>query len=100
MDGVSSSIRALPSILSAVDGRAKVILDSGIRSGLDVVRALCLGADATMIGRSYIYALAASGQAGVENLLQLYEKEMRVAMTLIGARSLADLTRDKVRLPS
>lgn len=100
LDGVSSSIRALPSILSAVDGRAKVILDSGIRSGLDVVRALCLGADATMIGRSYIYALAASGQAGVENLLQLYEKEMRVAMTLIGARSLADLTRDKVRLPS
>ncbi|MEM5518027.1 FMN-dependent L-lactate dehydrogenase LldD [Henriciella sp. AS95] len=98
LDGVSSSIRALPSVVKAVDGRARVIMDSGIRNGLDVVRALCLGADATMIGRSYIYALASDGQSGVENLMQLYKKEMQVAMTLIGAGSLSDLTPDKVRL--
>ena len=97
LDGVSSSIRALPSIVKATDGRAKVIMDSGIRNGLDVVRALCLGADATLIGRSYIYALATKGQAGVEHLLELYTKEMEVAMTLMGAKSLSDLTPDKVR---
>ena len=99
LDGVPSSIEVLPSIVRTANGRVKVIMDSGIRNGLDVVRALCLGADATMIGRSYIYALATSGQNGVKNLLELYEKEMRVAMTLIGANSLSDLTPDKLHRP-
>jgi L-lactate dehydrogenase (cytochrome) len=57
---------------------------------------LALGADATMLGRSYIYALAAKGQSGVENLIDLYEKEMRVAMTLCGANKLSDLSRDSL----
>lgn len=99
LDGVPSSIEVLPSIVRTANGRVKVIMDSGIRNGLDVVRALCLGADATMIGRSYIYALATSGQKGVKNLLELYEKETRVAMTLIGAKSLSDLTPDKLHRP-
>ncbi|EED26156.1 L-lactate dehydrogenase (cytochrome) [Vibrio sp. 16] len=74
----------------------KIFVDSGIRTGLDVVRMLALGADCAMLGRSYIYALAAQGQAGVENLLDLYEKEMRVAMTLTGAKTIQDLNRDSL----
>jgi L-lactate dehydrogenase (cytochrome) len=91
LDGVLSSARALPAIAEAVKGELKILTDSGIRSGLDVVRALALGADAVMLGRAFVYALAANGQAGVETLLDLFEKEMRVAMTLTGVRTVADL---------
>lgn len=91
LDGVLSSARALPAIAAAVKGRLTVLADSGIRNGLDVVRAVALGADAVMIGRAFIYALAAGGEAGVANLLDLFEKEMRVAMTLTGAKRIADL---------
>jgi L-lactate dehydrogenase (cytochrome) len=96
LDGVLSSAKALPAIADAVKGDLKILVDSGIRNGLDVVRMLALGADCTMLGRSFIYALAAKGQAGVENLIDLYEKEMRVAMTLSGANTLSDLTRDSL----
>jgi len=96
LDSAPSSVVALPAILDAVDGRAKVLFDGGIRSGLDAVKALCLGADAVMIGRSYIYALAARGEAGVRDLLAMYEREFRVAMTLIGAQTIADLDRSKL----
>ncbi|MGF1697136.1 FMN-dependent L-lactate dehydrogenase LldD [Vibrio lamellibrachiae] len=96
LDGVLSTAKALPSIANAVKGDLKIFVDSGIRSGLDVVRMLALGADCTLLGRSFIYALAAQGQAGVENLLDLYEKEMRVAMTLTGAKSIKDLNQDSL----
>jgi len=96
LDGVLSSAKALPTIADAVKGDIKILVDSGIRTGLDVVRMLALGADCTMLGRSFIYALAAKGQAGVENLINLYENEMRVAMTLSGANTLNDLTRDSL----
>lgn len=91
LDGVLSSARALPVIADAVKGKLTILADSGIRSGLDVVRAVSMGADAVMIGRAFVYALAAGGQAGVANLLDLFEKEMRVAMTLTGAKRIADL---------
>lgn len=100
LDGVLSSARALPAIADAVKGELKVLVDSGVRSGLDVARMLALGADAVMIGRAFIYALAAGGQAGVENLLDLFEKELRVAMTLCGAKSVSELTRDSLALDS
>ncbi|HGS4549142.1 TPA: FMN-dependent L-lactate dehydrogenase LldD [Vibrio cholerae] len=96
LDGVLSTVQALPAIADAVKGDLKILVDSGIRTGLDVVRMLALGADCTMLGRSFIYALAAQGRAGVENLLDLYEKEMRVAMTLTGAKSIAELSRDSL----
>lgn len=96
LDGVMSTARALPNIADAVKGDLKILTDSGIRSGLDVVKMLALGADCTLLGRSFIYALAAKGQAGVENLLCLYEKEMRVAMTLTGAKNIADLSRESL----
>ncbi|MED5537687.1 MAG: FMN-dependent L-lactate dehydrogenase LldD [Pseudomonadota bacterium] len=93
LDGVLSSARALPAIADAVQGDLKILVDSGIRNGLDVVRALALGADAVMLGRAFIYALAARGQAGVGDLLDLFEREMRVAMTLTGAKSVSALDR-------
>ena len=96
LDGVLSSAKALPAITDAVKGDTKILVDSGIRTGLDVVRMMAMGADCTLLGRSFVYALAAQGQAGVENLLDLYDKEMRVAMTLTGAKTIKDLTRDSL----
>ena len=94
LDGVLSSARALPAIADAVKGQIKILADSGIRNGLDVVRTIALGADAAMIGRAYIYALAASGEAGVKHLLELLEKEMRVAMTLTSVSKISDISGD------
>ena len=94
LDGVLSSARALPAIADAVKGQIKILADSGIRNGLDVVRALALGADCAMIGRAYIYARAAAGEAGVKHLLELLEKEMRVAMTLTSVAKVADISTD------
>ena len=94
LDGVRSSARALPDIADAVKGELKLLADSGVRSGLDVVRMLALGADAVLLGRAFIYALATDGEAGVANLLDLIAKEMRVAMTLTGARSIAEINGD------
>lgn len=91
LDGVLSSARALPVIADAVKGQLTILADSGVRSGLDVVRMLALGADAAMLGRAFIYALAADGQAGVANLLDLFDREMRVAMALTGVRTIADI---------
>lgn len=92
LDGVLSSARALPAIADAVKGQIKILADSGIRNGLDVVRMIALGADCTMIGRAFIYALAAAGQAGVSHVLDLFEKEMRVAMTLTSVNKVSDIT--------
>jgi L-lactate dehydrogenase (cytochrome) len=96
LDGVLSSARALPTIADAVKGELAILADSGVRSGLDVVRMLALGADSVMLGRAYIYALAAAGEAGVRNLLELIEKEMRVAMVLTGARSISEISADSL----
>ncbi len=94
LDGVLSSARALPAIADAVKGQIKILADSGIRNGLDIVRAIALGADATLLGRAFIYALATLGQAGVKHLLELMEKEMRVAMTLTSVAKVADINGD------
>lgn len=93
LDGVLSTARALPKIADAVKGDITLLADSGIRNGLDVVRMIALGADSVLLGRAYLYALATAGQAGVENLLSLVEKEMRVAMTLTGSKTIADISR-------
>jgi len=94
LDGVPSTARALPPILDAVQGELKVLADSGIRNGLDVLRMIALGADAVLLGRAYAYALGAAGQAGVEHLLDLFAKEMRVAMPLTGAKTIAEINPD------
>lgn len=99
LDGVLSTARALPAIAEAVAGELKILVDSGVRSGLDVVRMLALGADAVLLGRAFVYALAVHGQAGVATLLDLVAQEMRVAMTLTGARCIADIGRDSLVPP-
>jgi len=96
LDGVLSSARALPAIADAVKGELKILADSGVRSGLDVVRMLALGADGVLLGRAFVYALAAAGEQGVAHLLDLIASEMRVAMTLTGAKSIAGITRDSL----
>lgn len=96
LDGVLSSARALPAIADAVKGDLTILADSGIRNGLDVVRMIALGADTVLLGRAFIYALAVAGGEGVTNLLNLIEKEMRVAMTLTGAKKVSDITRDSL----
>ena len=96
LDGVLSSARALPAIADAVKGDLKILADSGIRNGLDVVRMIALGADTVLIGRAFVYALATHGEAGVKNLLDLFEKEMRVAMVLTGTKSIGEISRDSL----
>ncbi|MBK1617484.1 alpha-hydroxy-acid oxidizing enzyme [Lamprobacter modestohalophilus] len=94
LDGVPSTVRALPPIVDAVQGELKILADSGVRNGLDVLRMIALGADTVLLGRAFVYALGAAGQAGVENLLDLFAKEMQVAMTLTGAKTIAEIDRD------
>lgn len=96
LDGVLSSARALPPIAEAVGDRLTILADGGIRSGLDVVRMLALGAKGVLIGRAWAWALAAEGEAGVGKMLRLIEAEMRVAMALTGSRSIAELGPDKL----
>ncbi|CAN5428330.1 FMN-dependent L-lactate dehydrogenase LldD [soil metagenome] len=93
LDGVLSTARALPAIAEAVGDRLTVLADSGVRSGLDVVRMLALGAHGVLLGRAWVYALAARGGVGVEQLLDLIEKEMRVAMALTGVNTIAEIDR-------
>lgn len=91
LDGALSSARALPPIADAVGDRLTILADGGIRSGLDVLRMLALGAKGVLIGRPWVYALAAQGQEGVEHMLRLIEAELRVAMTLTGVNRIAEI---------
>lgn len=93
LDGVLSSARALPAIADAVGDDLTVLVDGGVRSGLDVVRMLALGAQGVLLGRAWVYALAAEGEAGVAKLLDLIRKEMLVAMTLTGVNRIAAIDR-------
>lgn len=91
LDGVPSSAHALPAIAAAVGERTVVLVDGGVRSGLDVVRMLALGARGVLIGRTWMYALAARGREGVEHVLQLLRDEMQVAMALTGCTRVEDI---------
>ncbi|MEP0355075.1 FMN-dependent L-lactate dehydrogenase LldD [Paraglaciecola sp.] len=91
LDGALSSIRALPAIADAVQGDIRILMDSGIRTGVDVVRSLALGADAVMLGRPWVYGLAAAKKKGVLDVLTIFENEMRVAMALSGCNKLTDI---------
>ena len=86
-DGALSTAKALPAIALAVKGDLTIFADSGVRTGLDVVRLLALGADGVLIGRAFVYALATSGAAGVRNLLAILEKDIRTSMVLTGVQS-------------
>ena len=100
LDGVAASIDALPRIVDAVGDRLEVLMDGGVRSGLDVVKALALGAKACMLGRAWGYAVAARGEAGVAHLLASMRSEMNVAMALCGVTDVAALDRETLLDPS
>lgn len=94
LDGALSTARALPLIADAVGDKITLLADGGVRSGLDVVRMLALGAKSVLLGRTYIYALATNGQAGVENLIDIFAKEIRTTMALCGVKSISEITSD------
>ena len=100
LDGTPAPIRALPAIADAVGDQVEVLLDGGIRRGSDVVKALALGARAVMIGRAYLWGLAANGQAGVENVLDILRGGIDSALLGLGRGSIHDLTRDDILIPA
>lgn len=93
LDGAPSSIAVLPAIAAAVGDRCEVWLDSGVRSGQDVLKALALGARGVLIGRAFVYALGALGEAGVTTVLELFRREMELTMVFCGVRSIAEVDR-------
>ncbi|MEM7717694.1 MAG: alpha-hydroxy acid oxidase [Pseudomonadota bacterium] len=99
LDGALSSIRMLEPVVAAVGTKTEVWLDSGIRSGQDVLKALALGAKGVMIGRSFVYGLGAMGEKGVSEALGVIQKELDLSMALCGQRDIANLTRDVLLVP-
>lgn len=99
VDGTPASIRALPAIAEAVGDRIEVLLDGGIRRGSDVVKAVALGARAVMIGRAYLWGLAANGQAGVENVLDIMRNGVDSTLLGLGQQSIHDLSPDDLLVP-
>ena len=99
LDGALSAIRALPAIMDAVGDKIEVHLDSGIRSGQDVLKALALGAKGTYIGRAFVYGLGAMGEAGVTKTLEILHRELETSMGLCGRRDVATLDRDILMIP-
>ena len=99
LDGALSSIRRLPAIARAVGDEIEIHLDSGIRSGQDVLKALALGAKGTYIGRAFVYGLGAMGESGVEKALQVIHKELDVTMALMGERDISNVGRHNLLLP-
>jgi L-lactate dehydrogenase (cytochrome) len=94
LDGTPSTVRALPAIAAAVGERLTVLVDGGVRSGLDVVRMLALGAKGVLLGRAWVYALGGRGEAGVTHMLELIAQEMRVALALTGCTRVRDISRE------
>jgi L-lactate dehydrogenase (cytochrome) len=99
LDGLPATIRALPEVVAAVNGRIEVLMDGGIRRGTDVVKAICLGARAVLIGRAYAYGLAAAGRPGVARAVQILRTDIERTLQLLGCRSIAELDRSYVDFP-
>jgi len=99
LDGVSATLRALPEVVSAANGRAEILLDGGIRRGSDVVKALCLGARAVLCGRAYAYGLGAGGGAGVARAIQILRADLVRTLKLLGCASVGELDRSYVEVP-
>ncbi len=99
LDGTPATIRALPAVATAVGDQIDVLLDGGIRRGSDVVKAVALGARAVMIGRASLWGLAANGQAGVENVLDIMRSGIESALLGLGHASLSQLSPDDLVIP-
>ena len=100
LDSVSSTLRALPEVVAAANGQIEVLMDGGIRRGSDIVKAICLGARAVLIGRGYAYGLAAAGQPGVRRALEILRADIERTLRLLGCPSIAALDRSFVEVPN
>jgi isopentenyl diphosphate isomerase/L-lactate dehydrogenase-like FMN-dependent dehydrogenase len=99
LDCVSASLRALPEVVAAVNGRIEVLMDGGVRRGTDVVKALCLGARAVLCGRAYAYGLAAAGEAGVTRTIEILREDIKRTLVLLGCPGISNLDLSYVRIP-
>src|SRR5207237_4224976 len=100
LDGVPPTLRVLPEVLAAVNGRVEVLVDGGIRRGSDVVKALCLGARAVLIGRAYAYGLGAGGGPGVTRTVDILRTDIVRTLKLLGCPSIAELNRSYIEAPA
>ena len=100
LDGAAASVRVLPEVVSAVAGRCEVLMDGGIRRGSDVIKALCLGARAVLVGRAYAWGLGAAGEAGVARAIEILRTEMTRTLRLIGCESVSALDGTYIERPA
>ena len=99
LDSVFPTLRAVPEVVSAVNGQVEVLMDGGVRRGADIVKALCLGARAVLVGRAYAYGLAAGGHAGVVRALEILRSDVERTLRLLGCPSIAALDRSYIEVP-
>jgi isopentenyl diphosphate isomerase/L-lactate dehydrogenase-like FMN-dependent dehydrogenase len=99
LDCVSATLKALPEVVRAVNGQVEVLLDGGVRRGSDIVKALCLGARAVLVGRAYAYGLAAAGQAGVRRAIEILRADVERTLRLLGCPSIGELNREFLDVP-
>jgi len=100
LDGAAASLRALPEVVKAVNGRAEVLMDGGIRRGSDIAKAICMGARAVLIGRAYAYGLGAAGEAGVARAIEILHADLQRTLALLGCSSVSELNRSYVEVPA
>jgi isopentenyl diphosphate isomerase/L-lactate dehydrogenase-like FMN-dependent dehydrogenase len=100
LDSVSPTIRALPEVVAAANGQIEVLMDGGVRRGSDIVKALCLGARAVLVGRAYAFGLGAAGPAGVARALEILKSDVERTLRLLGCPSVAALDRSYVDVPT
>jgi isopentenyl diphosphate isomerase/L-lactate dehydrogenase-like FMN-dependent dehydrogenase len=99
LDGASATLRALPEIAAAVQGQAEVLMDGGVRRGSDIVKAICLGARAVLVGRAYAYGLGAAGEAGVARAIEILRADFERTLRLLGCASVAELNASYIGVP-
>src|SRR5260370_142277 len=100
LDSVAATLRALPEVVAAVKGRIEVLMDGGVRRGSDIVKALCLGARAVLVGRAYAYGLAAAGPTGVARAIEILRADVERTLRLLGRASVADLNPTYIETPA
>jgi isopentenyl diphosphate isomerase/L-lactate dehydrogenase-like FMN-dependent dehydrogenase len=100
LDSVSATLRVLPEIVKSVDGQIEVLMDGGVRRGSDIVKAICMGARAVLVGRAYAYGLGAAGEAGVSRAVAILRADLVRTMKLLGCSSIADLNKSYLSIPA